>query len=195
MSAADRRSGRAGNDRVGVGVVSRVPIPTPTTPAPVLDVALVGGGQFRLADQRPDSFTLVVFYRGLHCPICRGYLTELNRTLDEFAATGLTSVVAVSGDDAERAQRSVTDWGLDRLQVGYGQSVESMRDWGLFVSKGISESEPGLFGEPGLFLIRPDASVYLAAVNSMPAARPRISDVLGAVKFFTENDYPARGEA
>ncbi len=177
------------------GVLACVPIPTPTTPAPDLDVPLVGGGRFRLANQRPDSFTLVVFYRGLHCPICRGYLAELNQTLDDFAGAGVTSVVEVSGDDADRAQQSVTDWGLDRLQVGYGQSIESMRAWGLFVSTGIADPEPDLFGEPGLFLIRPDATVYMAAVNSMPAARPRISDVLGAAKSFTENDYPTRGEA
>jgi len=170
-------------------------IPKPTTPAPELDVALVGGARFRLADEHPDAFSLVVFYRGLHCPICRGYLAELNRTLDDFAATGVTSVVAVSGDDDDRAQQSVTDWGLDRLQVGYGQSVESMRAWGLFVSKGITDSEPEMFGEPGVFLIRPDATVYMAAVNSMAAARPRIADLLGAAKFFTEKDYPARGEA
>ena len=172
-----------------------MPIPTPTTPAPDLDVPLVGGGQFRLADERPDAFTLVVFYRGRHCPICRGYLAELNRTLDDFAATGFTSVVAVSGDDADRAGKSVIEWGLDHLQVGYGQSVGSMRDWGLFVSKGVKDPEPDLFGEPGVFLIRPDSTVYMAAVNSMPAARPRIADILGAAKFFTDNDYPARGEA
>ena len=172
-----------------------MPIPTPTTPAPDLDVPLVGGGQFRLADERPDAFTLVVFYRGLHCPICRGYLAELNRTLDDFAATGVTSVVAVSGDDADPAQQSVIEWRLDHLRVGYGQSVESMRDWGLFVSKGVKDPEPDLFGEPGVFLIRPDNTVYMVAVNSMPAARPRIADILGAAKFFTDNDYPARGEA
>ncbi|MGH3629718.1 MAG: peroxiredoxin-like family protein [Sciscionella sp.] len=170
-------------------------IPTPTAPAPELDVPLVGGGRFRLADQQPDKFSLVVFYRGLHCPICRGYLAQLEHALDEFHAAGVTSVVAVSGDDAEKAQRSVTDWRLDRLNVGYGQSVDSMREWGLFVSKGIKDPEPELFGEPGVFLLRPDATVYMAAVNSMPAARPRIEDILGAAKFFGENDYPARGEA
>ncbi len=170
-------------------------IPTPATPAPDLDVPLVGGGHYRLADQRPDAFSLVVFYRGLHCPICRGYLAELNRSLDDFAATGVTSVVTVSGDDAGRAQESVTEWGLDHLRVGYGQSVESMRAWGLFVSKGIKDPEPDLFGEPGVFLLRPDTTVYMAAVNSMPAARPRIADILGAARFFADNDYPARGEA
>lgn len=172
-----------------------MPIPTPTTVAPDLDVALVGGGQYRLADQQPDAFSLVVFYRGLHCPICRGYLTELNRTLEDFAASGVNSVVAVSGDNAERAQQSVIEWGLDHLQVGYGESVESMRAWGLFVSKGIKDPEPDLFGEPGVFLIRPDTTVYMAAINSMPTARPRIADILGAAKFFAANNYPARGEA
>ena len=34
-----------------------------------------------------------------------------------------------------------------------------MRDWGLFVSRGLWDSEPPLFNEPGLFLISPDGSV------------------------------------
>jgi peroxiredoxin len=46
----------------------------PGTPAPALDLPLIGGGRFRLADQQPGAFTLVVFYRGCHCPICRPYL-------------------------------------------------------------------------------------------------------------------------
>lgn len=170
-------------------------IPTPGTPAPDLDVPLVGGGRFRLADQHPENFSLVVFYRGWHCPICRGYLAQLGRALEDFRAVGVTCVVAVSGDDADRAQRSVTEWRLDHLNVGYGQSIESMREWGLFISTGIKDPEPDLFGEPGVFLLRPDGTVYMAAVNSMPAARPRIEDILSAVRFFVDNDYPARGQA
>ncbi len=63
------------------------------------------------------------------------------------------------------------------------------------MSKGIKDPEPELFGEPGLFLVRPDGSIYTAAVNSMPAARPRIEDVVAAVRFCNDNNYPARGEA
>ncbi len=63
------------------------------------------------------------------------------------------------------------------------------------MGKGIKDPEPDLFGEPGVFLIRPDATVYMAVVNSMPAARPPIADVLGAARFSTQNSYPARGEA
>lgn len=60
---------------------------------------------------------------------------------------------------------------------------------GLFVSKGIKDPEPGIF------LIRPDGTVYMAALNSMPAARPRIDDVAQAIEFFTGKSYPPRGEA
>ena len=41
-------------------------IPRPRTNVPDLSVDLVGGGRFRLADQRPQTFSIVVFYRGYH---------------------------------------------------------------------------------------------------------------------------------
>jgi hypothetical protein len=104
-------------------------------------------------------------------------------------------VVAVSGDTRERAEASVADWKLTRLRIAYGQDVASMREWGLFVSKGIKDPEPDAFGEPGIFLIPPDGTVYMAALNSMPAARPRIDDVVQAIEFFIEKSYPPRGEA
>ncbi len=36
----------------------------PRQPVPALEVETVGGGTWRLADQSPENFTLVVFYRG-----------------------------------------------------------------------------------------------------------------------------------
>lgn len=172
----------------------RLTVPRPQAQAPTLDLSLVGGGRWRLADQHPEAFTMVVFYRGDHCLVCRGYLRQLDRMLDEFTRAGV-SVVAVSGDPDERARHSVAEWGLEHLPVGYGQSVESMRDWGLFVSKGIKESEPEFFGEPGIFLIRPDGTVYAEILNSMPFARPHFDEVLKAVQWVNESHYPARGEA
>ncbi|WP_276943044.1 peroxiredoxin-like family protein [Ferrimicrobium acidiphilum] len=169
-------------------------VPVPTGSAPTLEVDLVGGGRFVLSAAAPERFTLVVFYRGWHCPICRGYLAQLDRAADELAGLGV-EVVAVSGDDEARARRSVTEWGLARLRVGYGQSVDSMREWGLFVSRGVKEPEPELFGEPGVFLVRADGTIYMVVLNSMPAARPRVDDLVGAIRFFVERGYPARGEA
>jgi peroxiredoxin len=40
---------------------------------------------------------LIFVYRGLHCPICKGYLTELEGKLAEFTQTGI-EVVVISGD-------------------------------------------------------------------------------------------------
>lgn len=168
--------------------------PLPQTPAPALDLPLVGGQRFALNEERPDRFTLVVFYRGWHCPICRGYLQQLQKALPELAELGVTTV-AVSADTAERAQRAVDEWHLDQLRVAYGQTEDSMRQWGLYLSGGIKDPEPDLFGEPGVYLIRPDGTIHMAVLNSMPAARPRIEDLLGAIKYFVQTDYPARGEA
>jgi peroxiredoxin len=60
----------------------------PRQPVPPLSVPLAGGGTWTLAERQPRNFTLVVFYRGLHCPICRAYLAELQARLDDFAARG-----------------------------------------------------------------------------------------------------------
>jgi peroxiredoxin len=130
----------------------------PRERAPELTVDLVGGGLWRLEEQQPENFTVVLFYRGLHCPVCRAQLSELNRRLDEFTSRGAT-VIAVSGDTRERAQRSADEWHLDRLTIGYGLNEETARAFGLFSSRGINEEEPARFSEPGLFLIRPDGTV------------------------------------
>jgi peroxiredoxin len=165
----------------------------PGQQAPGLVVDLVGGGSWNLAEQQPQAFTLIVFYRGHHCPVCRAQLSELNRRIDELEQRGI-SVVAVSGDTEELASQSKRDWHLDRLTIGYGLAVPTMRAWGLFVSVGRS-GEPEHFNEPGLFLVKPDGSVYYEAVTSMPWGRPHLDDVLSGVDYVLRSDYPARGEA
>ena len=54
--------------------------------------------------------------------------------------------------------------------------------------------EPALFSEPGLFLIRPDRTLYFASVQTMPFARPHFADILAALDFVIAKNYPARGE-
>jgi hypothetical protein len=56
-------------------------------------------------------------------------------------------------------------------------------------------AEPARFAEPGIFLIRPDRTVYFAAVQSMPFGRPHFSEILSAIDFVLKHDDPARGEA
>jgi hypothetical protein len=70
-----------------------------------------------------------------------------------------------------------------------------MREWGLFVSRGINADEAAVFNEPALFLISPDGSVYYESILSMPVGRPRLDDLLGGIGYWTANDYPPRGGA
>lgn len=167
----------------------------PRTPAPPLQVPVVSGGSWRLADQHPSSFTLLVFYRGLHCPACHDQLEQLAGKLDALAEVGVDSVLAVSGDTRERAERTAREWAVPGLTIGYDLSQEQMRQWGLFLSRGIKEPEPELFNEPALFLIDPQGVVYSAHVQSTPFARPHLDNLVHAVGFIREHDYPARGEA
>lgn len=164
----------------------------PRTQAPAMSFPLVGGGDWSLADQKPDNFTLIVVYRGLHCPICKMQLQALQGKLDEFASRGV-NVVAVSTDDTERAGKTREGWELDKLPLGYGLTIETARAWGLYVSSGINK-EPAQFSEPGLFLVRPDGELFYTATQNMPFGRPPLDEILMAIDFVTKNNYPARGE-
>ena len=109
------------------------------------------------------------------------------------------SILVASSDDADRAAKAKADWKLDALTVGYGLSVETARQWGLFISSGrgktsIGVEEPALFAEPGLFLIRADGTLYFSTIQTMPFARPAFADILTALDFVLKNNYPARGE-
>lgn len=170
----------------------------PRFPVPALNVALTGGTRFVLGAAPAEHFDLVVFYRGLHCPICAKYLLELERLAPEFQKRGV-QIIALSSDNAERAQAMADKVKAGVMKIGYGLSLKSARQWGLYISSArgktsIGIEEPALFSEPGVFLVRPDGTLYYAAVQSMPFARPSFQDLLGAIDFAIANDYPARGE-
>lgn len=171
---------------------------TPRQPVPALNVPLVGGGHYVLGAASAPTFDLIVFYRGLHCPICAKYLMELERLMPEFETRGV-GVVAVSGDDAGRATALADKIKAEYLRVGYNLSLPSARQWGLYIStsRGLTSiglEEPALFSEPGVFIIRPDGTLYYGSTQTMPFARPQFQDLLGAIDFAVAKDYPARGE-
>lgn len=171
----------------------------PRQPVPSLDFDTVGGGRWSLSGQQPRSFTMVVVYRGLHCPVCRRYTSELNGMIEDFDKRGVSTVIA-STDDRERAEQAKTQWGLPKLTVGFGVSIDKAREWGLYVSTGrgmtpAGVEEPALFAEPGLFLVKPDGTLYWASISTMPFARPHFGEIAQAIDFALSKNYPARGEA
>ena len=167
--------------------------PTPKHKAPALEFSLLGGNQWRLKEQQPKSFTLVVFYRGLHCPICKKYLQQLQELLPSFEERGV-NVVAVSMDSEKRARLSRKDWSLTGLVLGYDLPKETAKKWGLYLSNAVKDGEPPLFSEPGLFLVDSQQEIYYASVTSNPWGRPYLPSFVKAVDYIVQSGYPARGE-
>jgi alkyl hydroperoxide reductase subunit AhpC len=98
-------------------------------------------------------------------------LAELDRRLDELSARGL-DVIAISAETRERTEQLQAGSKLERLAIAYGLTEPSMREWGLFASRGTERRRTGALQRAGLFLIEPDGKVYYESILSMPAVRP-----------------------
>ena len=170
----------------------------PRQKTPDLALETLAHGSFDLAADDSKRGTVVCFYRGLHCPICAAYLTELERLTPEFEQRGVKTI-AISSDVQERALGMAEKIKAKRLRIGYGLSLAKAREWGLYISTSrgktsIGIEEPALFSEPGLFMVTPEQSLYYGSVQTMPFVRPHFSELLTAIDFAIDKDYPARGE-
>lgn len=166
---------------------------TPNLTLPTLD-----HGTFDLSAEASERGTLICFYRGLHCPICATYLKELERRVEAFAERGV-GTVAVSSDGEERARAMADKVEATALRFAYDLPLGEARDWGLFISTSrgktsIGIEEPPLFAEPGVFLVTPEQSLYYSYIQTMPFVRPHFGELLSALDFAIEKNYPARGE-
>jgi len=170
----------------------------PTHTAPALALPLVGGGNtgdLGLGTGVDGRFSLIVFFRGLHCPICRKQLTEINNRIGDLNAAGIGRVVAVSMETADRSARIVDQWHLTNLPVASGLTEDAARAWGLNLSTAIKDNEPDLFNEPGIFLLDKDATLFWSSTATMPFGRPSLDDIIAGVHYAQEHHYPARGAA
>lgn len=170
----------------------------PRQKTPDLSIPTLDHGTFDLSDVTAERGTVVCFYRGLHCPICAKYLTELDKLTEAFAERGVATV-AISSDGEERARAMAAQMPLGNLRIGYDLSLTKAREWGLYISTSrgktsIGIEEPALFSEPGLFMVTPEQTLFYGSVQTMPFVRPHFSELLGAMDFAIANNYPARGE-
>ena len=175
----------------------------PRQPAPELRVPLAGGGHYDLTQDSPRLFSMIIFYRGLHCQQCQAYLNELEQLLPEFDTRGI-SAMAVSCDEASRGEATKAKWGLAATRIGHSLSLPTARRWGLYLTEGRPRpsgmSEPPFCCEPALYLIAPDKTVWFSAIQNMAFARPRFGDLIDGFDFlvskgyFTEKECVARGE-
>ena len=170
----------------------------PRQPAPALTLKTLSHGQFDLASDGAENFTLLAFYRGLHCPLCATYLKELARLGPDFAERGVKTI-AISSDGLERTQGMADKVGSPDLRFAYDLPLSVAKQWGLYISTSngvtsIGIEEPALFSEPGVFMVRPDSTLYYASVQTMPFVRPVFKEMIGALDIIIAKNYPARGE-
>ena len=167
----------------------------PATRTPALKLNTLDHDVFDLDKPEGKQGTLLVFYRGKHCPICTKQLSELDARLDDFAELGV-DVVAISCDDEARAEKMKQNGNIERLKIAHSLSLPAARfDRGLFISSAREGSEePALFSEPGVFLVTPERELYFSWVQSAPFARPPADDLLMAIRFKNEKNYPPRGQ-
>lgn len=138
------------------------------------------------------NWTLLVVYRGRHCPRCKKYLTTLNDMRQEWHDAGF-DIAVVSADPVEKAQADQAEFGWN-FDLGYDLSEDQMSTLGVYVSDPLSASETDRrFAEPGIFVIRSDGSLLLIAISNGPSARPDLAELLDGMKFTKNNDRPPRG--
>lgn len=169
----------------------------PSHKCPPLNLKSINNADFDLHRQVPENFTALFFYRGLHCPICKNQLQELEKNINKFNDRGV-NVVAISMDKQDRAEKAYKEWELSNLNVCYGLEESTAREWGLYISEGLPNpdaivEESQIFSEPGMFLVKPDGTLYCSSIQTMPFARPPLSDIISALDFILEKDYPPRG--
>lgn len=162
----------------------------PAAPFPSITWPTVQGGKIDIAGDH--GWRMLVVYRGKHCPLCKSYLKTLNGLLDKFEDAGI-AVRAVSADPKEKAEAQVgeEDW---RMPVGYGLTIDEMRQLGLYVSEPRSPQETDRpFSEPGVFVVNPQGHVQIVDVSNAPFSRPDLQALLNGIKFVMDKNYPVRG--
>jgi len=159
---------------------------------PQLSITCLDSRHKHLSDFLSRSFLLLVVYRGVQCSYCKQQMQELDTLHHEFDQRDV-QVLAMSMDTPEKAQQAKLEWELENLQIAYGLDINAARQCGLYISEATKESQMPLFSEPGIFLIRPDQTLYAAWISSFPSPRPNLAEVIHAIDFIQTNNVPPRG--
>jgi hypothetical protein len=176
-----------------------------------LDLPLTTGECFVLGATPAERFDLLVFHRGLHCPLCAKYRIELERLMPGFALRRV-NVLAIRSDTKELGQEMARKGNINinininintsGVRSAPSLSLKSAREWGPYTSASrgktsIGTEEPALFSEPAVYLVvylvRPDGTLYCGAVPAMLFAQLAFADLLDAIDFAISQDHPARG--
>ena len=145
----------------------------PGDKAPDFTVKDLEGKGYRLYDHLSGRKTVLLFFRGEWCPICNLQLHSLQEKLADFQREN-AQILAASTDTPENSQKLVAKHKLGfPVLVGLGRDVVEAYDLFFNEEKGCAE--------PAVFILRPDATVAYAALQSGPRGRPSNDDLLTIV--------------
>jgi len=169
------------------------------------EIVLAGLGDERIdlsEIKTPGNWKLIIFYRGIHCPLCIKYLKQLE-TLQEAFTSSNVEILAVSGDSQEKAARMAQQHSFT-FPLAFDFSVEQMFQLGLYASDPTSLKETDRpFCEPGMFILNAEANLQIIDISNAPFARPDIETMKGALNYIRlpeekrtdphGGNYPIRG--
>ena len=163
---------------------------------PQVTVPKLGGGQMQLGQPKHGAdWQLVAVYRGKHCPLCTKYLAALHELKGDFLAAGV-DVIVVSADTEEKAAAHAGDKLALTMEVGYGLTIEQMKQLGLYISHPRSPQETDRpFAEPGIFVVNEKGQLHVVDISNNPFVRPELSKLLSGLRWIRDpaNNYPIRG--
>ena len=155
---------------------------------------LITGGEWSLAASKATTLTIVWVVRGVHCSFCKAELPALAERLEALRPLGCDLVVT-SMDDLERAQRAASEWTLRDVRFGYGLSEADARRMGLYISTQVKPTEPGVFAEPGVFLVKQDGTLHSQFKSTAPWLRVDLDQMVRGIGLALERGTPPRGIA
>lgn len=155
-----------------------------------ITLATVDGREIVVGAQK-DRWTMLLVYRGRHCPSCKKFLNKLNANLPAWTAQ--LDVVVVSSDTLAKALADRKEFGWE-FTLGHGLSEAQMNTLGLYVSDLLSPDETDRrFAEPGALGFRPSGELMLVDISNGPSARSDLDELLDGMIFNIEHDRPTRG--
>ena len=99
---------------------------------PDIYFSLINGNSIRLSEET-SNWTLLIVYRGLHCPICRGYAAKFENKLPKLQDIN-TRLIIISADPGDKAAKFAEKLNL-KSKIGYGLTIDQMRKLGLYLSE------------------------------------------------------------
>lgn len=160
-------------------------------PAPTLSIPTFSGTNLNMSAQKPDKYTIIIFYRGWHCSVCMDYLREEEEGCTVAKKRGI-DVIAI---------RMETTWRRGKVLIALRKAAKHSH-FQLVMNCPNDSPQLGTlhfarpawhFGiqkvlpEPALFVLKPDTTVH-----SGPK-RPLCSTLklLAGLDFVMANNYPS----